>query len=638
LGNSLSKQEKNFDAIVVGGGHAGTEASAVLSRMGHRTLLLTHSKESIGQMSCNPAIGGVGKGHLAKEIDALGGLMARAADIAGIHLKTLNSSKGKAVQATRAQADRALYKKAIQEQLKQHKNLVVVEGAASKVLINKGALRGIETEAGETYFSKKLVLTVGTFLNGVIHTGREQTSGGRKGDKPSIALAKQLLEFSPRTGRLKTGTPPRLLKSSINFNLLQEQPGDEPRPVFSFLSSRADHPKQVSCHITHTNEETHEIIKNALKDSPLHTGAIEGVGPRYCPSIEDKVLKFEDKTRHQIFVEPEGLISEEVYPNGISTSVEAKQQERFIKSILGFEGAVITQAGYAIEYDYFDPRDLTPAFETKTIEGLYFAGQINGTTGYEEAAAQGLLAGINAGLSIRGEPLWVPERNEAYLGVLSSDLITRGTSEPYRMFTSRAEHRLLLREDNADQRLTPIGKKLGIVSEKRWKTMNNKLKLFNKEKRRLENTLVTPFDVQRLGQSAKKGSNKKAAYDLLRRPGIGYKALAEIIGERSGYNNEPELLRESLDVLIETEAKYEGYVNKQKREVEKQKEHSSTELPKNMDYSKMSGLSNETKQKLTEFSPKTIGHAALIDGITPASLSVLLVYLKKQKIKKAEGL
>ncbi len=634
----MGKKVKNYDAIVIGGGHAGTEASAVLSRMGHKTLLLTHNKQSVGQMSCNPAIGGVGKGHLTKEIDALGGLMARAADLAGIHLKTLNASKGKAVQATRAQADRNLYKQAIQSQLKEHTNLSLAEGAASKVLLEGDALRGIETESGERYYSKKLVLTVGTFLNGVIHTGREQISGGRKGDKPSIVLAKQLLEISPRTGRLKTGTPPRLLRSSINFGLLQEQAGDIPRPVFSFISSRADHPEQVSCYITHTNEETHKIIRDSLKDSPLHTGAIEGVGPRYCPSIEDKVVKFAEKTRHQIFVEPEGLDSKEVYPNGISTSIEAEKQEEFVRSIVGFENAEITQSGYAIEYDYFDPRDLNPTFETKTIKGLYFAGQINGTTGYEEAAAQGLIAGINAGLAINDKDPWVPERSEAYLGVLSSDLITRGTSEPYRMFTSRAEHRLLLREDNADLRLTPTGKKLGIVSEERWSAFNHKSEVFNKEKKRLDQTHIKASDLAGLSQKHQKDNNKKQAYQFLKRPGVTYATITKAVGVRGGYNKEPEILRESIDSLIETEAKYEGYVNKQKREIEKHKTNSNTELPRDIDYSTMPGLSNEIKQKLTEFAPKTIGHAARIEGVTPASLSVLLVHLKKQKMKKAEGL
>ena len=634
----MGKKEKNYDAIVIGGGHAGTEAAAVLSRMGHKTLLLTHNKQSVGQMSCNPAIGGVGKGHLTKEIDALGGLMARAADLAGIHLKTLNASKGKAVQATRAQADRELYKQAIQSQLGEHKNLTLADGAASKVLLEGEDLKGVETERGERYYSKKLVLTVGTFLNGVIHTGRDQISGGRKGDKPSIVLANQLLEISPRTGRLKTGTPPRLLKSSINFGLLQEQTGDEPRPVFSFMSSREDHPEQVSCYITHTNEETHKIIRNSLKDSPLQTGAIEGVGPRYCPSIEDKVVKFAEKTRHQIFVEPEGLESKEVYPNGISTSIEAKKQEEFVRSIVGFESAEITQNGYAIEYDYFDPRDLNPTFETKTIKGLYFAGQINGTTGYEEAAAQGMIAGINAGLAIKEIDQWVPDRSEAYLGVLSSDLITRGTSEPYRMFTSRAEHRLLLREDNADQRLTPTGHKLGIISEERWRAFNLKTDIFNNEKKRLNQTHIKASDLGALNQTHQKDNNKKPAYNFLKRPGVTYAAITKIVGERDGYHKESELLRESVDTLIETEAKYEGYVNKQKREIEKQRTNSNTELPRDIDYSAMPGLSNELKQKLTEFAPKTIGHAARIEGVTPASLSVLLVHLKKQRMKKAEGL
>ena len=472
----------------------------------------------------------------------------------------------------------------------------------------------------------------------MIHTGREQISGGRKGDRPSIVLAKQLLEISPRTGRLKTGTPPRLLRSSINFGLLQEQAGDIPRPVFSFMSSRADHPEQVSCYITHTNEETHKIIRDSLKDSPLHTGAIEGVGPRYCPSIEDKVIKFAEKTRHQIFVEPEGLGSNEVYPNGISTSIEAKKQEEFVRSIVGFENAKITQSGYAIEYDYFDPRDLNPTFETKTIAGLYFAGQINGTTGYEEAAAQGLIAGINAGLAIKERSPWVPERSEAYLGVLSSDLITRGTSEPYRMFTSRAEHRLLLREDNADQRLTPTGKKLGVISEERWSAFNQKTEVFNKEKKRLGQTPIKFSDLEGLNETHKKDNNKKPAYDFLKRPGVTYAAITKTVGVRDGYSKEPQLLRESVDTLIETEAKYEGYVNKQKREIEKHKTNSNTELPRDIDYSTMPGLSNEIKQKLTEFAPKTIGHAARIEGVTPASLSVLLVHLKKQKMKKAERL
>ena len=626
-----------FDAIVVGGGHAGTEAAAVLCRMGHSTLLLTHNKNTIGQMSCNPAIGGVGKGHLAKEIDALGGLMARAADLAGIHLKTLNSSKGKAVQATRAQADRLLYKSAIQQQLNQHSELTVFEGAASRVLTKQVQLCGVETECGETFKTTKMVLTVGTFLNGVIHTGRERLSGGRRGDKPSLVLAQQLSEIAPRTGRLKTGTPPRINKNSIDFNLLEEQPGDDPRPVFSFVSTNEDHPQQVSCHITHTNEQTHDIIRASLKDSPLFTGVIEGVGPRYCPSIEDKVVKFADKQRHQIFIEPEGLNANEVYPNGISTSLSAKQQEAFVRSIKGFNNAEITQPGYAIEYDYFDPRDLTPVFETRSIKGLYFAGQINGTTGYEEAAAQGLVAGINAGLSIIKKEPWEPKRDEAYLGVLANDLVVRGTNEPYRMFTSRAEHRLLLREDNADQRLTPLGKKLGIVSNERWSLFTKKIETLNKEKDRLQKTTVKHKVIAKLDHNTKKSTGDKTAYELLKRPDIKYKELIKQIGKRAGHTKNNKTFGGVIGELLETEAKYEGYVAKQKREIKKQKTYSETTLPKNIDYTQLSGLSNEVKEKLTEFAPKTIGHAARIQGVTPASLSVLLVHLKKQKIKRAQN-
>ena len=633
----MGKTTNTFDAIVVGGGHAGTEAAAVLCRMGHKTLLLTHSRKSIGQMSCNPAIGGVGKGHLAKEIDALGGLMARAADLAGIHLKTLNSSKGKAVQATRAQADRLLYKSAIQQQLNKHKELTIFEGAASRVLTKQGQLCGVETECGQTFKTKKMVLTVGTFLNGVIHTGREQLSGGRRGDKPSLVLAQQLLEIAPRTGRLKTGTPPRIKKSSIDFELLEEQPGDNPRPVFSFISTSDDQPQQVSCHITHTNEQTHDIIKAALKDSPLFSGVIEGVGPRYCPSIEDKVVKFADKKRHQIFIEPEGLSSDEVYPNGISTSLASNQQEAFVKSIKGFNNAEITQPGYAIEYDYFDPRDLTPVFETRSIKGLYFAGQINGTTGYEEAAAQGLVAGINAGLSITEKEPWEPKRSEAYLGVLANDLVVRGTNEPYRMFTSRAEHRLLLREDNADQRLTPLGKKLGIISNKRWALFNKKIDTLNNEKERLQKTIIKQETIAALDHKATKNTDDKTAYELLKRPGISYKGLINQIGKRAEHKKENKAFENNIGELLETEAKYEGYVIKQKREIEKQKTHSETKLPESLDYTRLPGLSNELKQKLTEFAPKTIGHAARIQGITPAALSVLLVHLKKQKIKRAQS-
>ena len=479
---------------------------------------------------------------------------------------------------------------------------------------------------------------MGTFLNGKIYIGNKRTKGGRVGDEPSIMLADQLREIAPRTGRLKTGTPPRLLKKSINFSVLEEQAGDNPRPVFSFLSSREDHPKQVSCFIAYTNKNTHSIIKKALSSSPLFTGAIEGVGPRYCPSIEDKITKFIDKTRHQIFIEPEGLFSEEVYPNGISTSLSLKNQEIFVRSIAGFENAVITKPGYAIEYDYFDPRDLKSTLETSAIKGLFFAGQINGTTGYEEAAAQGVLAGVNAGLSIEGKEKWVPDRSEAYIGVLSNDLVTRGTNEPYRMFTSRAEHRLLLREDNADTRLTPKAKELSLITEKRWKIFCEKQETIRKEKTRLSKTTLSGGAVQRIDNKSKRERGEKTAYQLLKRPHVLYKNLLKEINPRSGYENETELLRETVDSIIEADAKYQGYMRRQHNEIEKQKAYKNTALPKDIDYQGLSGLSNEAKQKLIEFAPETIGQAARIQGITHASLSVLLVHLKKHKLKKAEGL
>ncbi len=606
--------------------------------MGHKALLLTQSKETIGQMSCNPAIGGVGKGHLVKEIDALGGAMALAADHAGIHFKILNASKGRAVQATRAQADRTLYKKAIQDRLNSLPRLSIVEGMAARLIVESNRVVGVETEEEQSFYAKHVILTVGTFLNGKIYIGNKRTKGGRVGDEPSTVLADQLREIAPRTARLKTGTPPRLLKKSINFSVLEEQAGDNPRPVFSFLSSREDQPKQVSCFIAYTNKNTHSIIKKALSSSPLFTGAIEGVGPRYCPSIEDKITKFIDKTRHQIFIEPEGLFSEEVYPNGISTSLSLKNQETFVRSIAGFENAVIAKPGYAIEYDYFDPRDLKSTLETSAVKGLFFAGQINGTTGYEEAAAQGVLAGVNAGLSIEGKEKWVPDRSEAYIGVLSNDLVTRGTNEPYRMFTSRAEHRLLLREDNADTRLTPKAKELNLITEKRWKIFCEKQETILKEKTRLSKTTLSGGAVQRIDNKSKRERGEKTAYQLLKRPHVLYKNLLKEINPRSGYENETELLRETVNSIIEADAKYQGYMRRQHNEIEKQKAYKNTALPKDIDYQGLSGLSNEAKQKLIEFAPETIGQAARIQGITHASLSVLLVHLKKHKLKKAEGL
>jgi len=624
----------SFDVIVIGGGHAGTEAALAAARMGVKTLLLTHNIETLGQMSCNPAIGGIGKGHLVKEIDAMGGVMAKAADRGGIQFRILNSRKGPAVRATRAQADRVLYKAAVREALENQPNLSLFQQAVDDLIVEtingEQQVTGVITQMGLKFKARAVVLTVGTFLGGLIHIGEKNFSGGRAGDPPSIALANRLRELPFRVERLKTGTPPRIDSRSIDYSELAEQPGDIPLPVFSYTGKVEDHPDQISCHITHTNEKTHDIIREGLHRSPMYSGVIEGVGPRYCPSIEDKVVRFADKTSHQIFIEPEGLTINEVYPNGISTSLPFDMQFEFVRSMKGFENAHITRPGYAIEYDFFDPRDLKASFETKFINGLFFAGQINGTTGYEEAGAQGLLAAINAARQIQEKEAWTPTRDKAYIGVLVDDLVTLGTQEPYRMFTSRAEYRLLLREDNADLRLTEVAHEMGLISEEHWRQFSDKREAIEKEQLRLSEMNVQPDSEEGAAFSeklAKEGQkrpltrNYKAA-DLLRRPEIDYAGLIDIIGEGEG-------VTASVAEQVEIQAKYSGYLDRQQEEIDKAKRHQQTSIPNVIDYARVRGLSAEAQQKLSDHRPETIGQAGRIPGVTPAAISLLMVHLKK---------
>ncbi len=621
----------NFDVIIIGGGHAGVEAAYACSRMGKKNCLITNSKSDIGKMSCNPAIGGIGKSHLVREIDAMGGLMGVAADHGGIHFRVLNASKGAAVRATRSQSDRMLYANKVLSIIDSEDLLSVIENEVTEIKISNGKANGVKLASGEIIYSKKVVLTAGTFLNGKLFTGEEQEQGGRIGDKPSLKLADFLQSLDLKSGRLKTGTPPRINSNSVNWKVTKEQPGDNPRPTMSFITTNEIHPKQMSCFITRTNKITHEIIMEGLERSPMFSGKIEGLGPRYCPSIEDKIHRFSDRESHQIFIEPEGLTSKEIYPNGISTSMPKDIQQRMVNSIIGFEKAEITKFGYAVEYDFFDPRELQHTLETKKIKNLYFAGQINGTTGYEEAAAQGLVAGINASIATEDGSPWLPKREESYIGVLIDDLVTLGTKEPYRMFTSRAEYRLLLREDNADQRLSPLAKKLGLIDENRWAKFNKKMEDIQKEKERLRNYKVSLKQLNEIsGKQTVKTNANITALEALKRPEVSYEEMCKVLGI------EPAKEEVAIDVI--TDKKYSGYIERQKKEIKKIKKNENALIPEQINFNDIEGLSNESKQKLSAVSPRTLAHAQRIPGLTPAAISLLLVHIKKREHQKNNAL